>query len=611
MLKNIILGLLIIVSSSTLWSMEEKQPEKSACDKENPHKVAAPSKKKENGADNETSTQLLEPIQEADLERAKIDQTEKSSYEPLHFNGREWLMQHGYTVEDGNGHQPIDRAPYKGPVNLPHWDSDDSGASNAYYNLGREAIHETVNNWRNSLRRVIESESTSNGHDNFGRGTIQWVSNTRPVHSSQLWSLAWGQNRYQSLHEAAQKGNVNDLELLIQQGAPVNARDDCGREPIHFAAENGHVNVLELLNRYGASSNTPDYTGIEPIHLACEQGHIGVLEWLIKHGANVNVGDEGGYKPLEGATENAQINTLEWLMEHGATMSSECMELAVGQRAINSVLWLLEHGVTPELTHNELKMFVSHELVYAVLKNEQEKAKKLLATWIHEEEEARKLSATWIHENAYTKQFNHALLVVIALHQDSLFDWIFKNIQTKITPELMRFALETAAASDNIYVFTKLYNEFRSSVHTQKIIQKDLLKLLEKVVYWAAIAGGQKVVSFILERAIPYGDAPNITIEKSIKKVRELLETYTSLAEDERGYFLTPEKVSALEGILDNLTNAAAIQEETALHSRYSSQQEVPAELQSLMDNYRWLGQFPGEIAVYIMSFMLDSKLTQ
>jgi ankyrin repeat protein len=89
-----------------------------------------------------------------------------------------------------------------------------------------------------------------------------------------------------NIHEAARNGNLNEVKALLNQGVPVNSRDDYGRTPLHAAAYNGRLNVVQELLKRGARVNPRSVIGATPLHWATNKGHSRVVHALIKAGAN-------------------------------------------------------------------------------------------------------------------------------------------------------------------------------------------------------------------------------------------------------------------------------------------------------------------------------------
>jgi ankyrin repeat protein len=70
------------------------------------------------------------------------------------------------------------------------------------------------------------------------------------------------------LHVAANNGHKDVVQLLLVNGAEVNARDNKKMTPLHIAVINGHKEVIELLLTNGADANAKNNREMAPSHLA-------------------------------------------------------------------------------------------------------------------------------------------------------------------------------------------------------------------------------------------------------------------------------------------------------------------------------------------------------
>ena len=80
------------------------------------------------------------------------------------------------------------------------------------------------------------------------------------------------------LHSAASARNLEAARLLLEHGAPVNARQQGGWAPIHAAAQNGDRAMVELMLKHGADPKLANDEGKTPAMVAREKGHAGDCE---------------------------------------------------------------------------------------------------------------------------------------------------------------------------------------------------------------------------------------------------------------------------------------------------------------------------------------------
>jgi len=97
------------------------------------------------------------------------------------------------------------------------------------------------------------------------------------------------------IHNAAQNGNLNRVKALLNQGVPVNSRNEAGWTPLHDAAYRGHLSVVQELLRRGAHVNPRSISGYTPLHVAALEKHPHVVHALIRAGANPKYGNMYGH----------------------------------------------------------------------------------------------------------------------------------------------------------------------------------------------------------------------------------------------------------------------------------------------------------------------------
>ncbi|MBL6445148.1 ankyrin repeat domain-containing protein [Fulvivirga sp. 29W222] len=99
----------------------------------------------------------------------------------------------------------------------------------------------------------------------------------------------------EQLFDAALQGQVEDVKELIASGANINILNEAvGEFPIHVAAEKGNVDILDVLIKNGADLDVLTKPGYSAAHLAVFSNNYEALKLLLDNGANKNIKDPDG-----------------------------------------------------------------------------------------------------------------------------------------------------------------------------------------------------------------------------------------------------------------------------------------------------------------------------
>ncbi len=115
------------------------------------------------------------------------------------------------------------------------------------------------------------------------------------------------------LFRAAARGHFDPTNVLLTHGADPNAAEATqGQTPLHRASENGQILIVELLLDQGAPVDTIDGNGFSPLMLAAQPqsySNVGdgrLLELLVARGADLGEMNAHGQTPREYATMRSE-----------------------------------------------------------------------------------------------------------------------------------------------------------------------------------------------------------------------------------------------------------------------------------------------------------------
>ncbi len=124
-----------------------------------------------------------------------------------------------------------------------------------------------------------------------------------------------------TIHEAAMLGDVETLAYMLNLEPKLIAEYSFdGWTPLHLACFFGGFEAVELLIKQGASVNARSANGMAnmPIHAATAGNRTAIVQLLLENGANPNVQQSGGWTAIQQSVDHFDKGTTEVLLAFGA-----------------------------------------------------------------------------------------------------------------------------------------------------------------------------------------------------------------------------------------------------------------------------------------------------
>lgn len=121
-----------------------------------------------------------------------------------------------------------------------------------------------------------------------------------------------------ALHWAAVRGGIAVTDVLLQNGARVEAADINGYRAVHVAAQYGQTSFLNhIVAKYHADFDVPDNEGRSPLHWAAYKGFADSIRLLLFRDAHQGRQDKEGCTPLHWAAMIGNVEACTVLVHAG------------------------------------------------------------------------------------------------------------------------------------------------------------------------------------------------------------------------------------------------------------------------------------------------------
>ncbi len=186
------------------------------------------------------------------------------------------------------------------------------------------------------------------------------------------------------LTSAVIKGNIEIVKDLISHGAEINPA--CEKniicKPIIWAAENGDIEMLDLLINKGADVNSVGPYKFSVLKYAIDKKQSNSIAVLLKNGADINQRDQFSISNFELAITKCPFGIIELMMEYSPDINANnfpekftplMMASKIGR--FNVVKYLIEKGANPNIktksghTALDYAIYNKHDEVIAYLES--------------------------------------------------------------------------------------------------------------------------------------------------------------------------------------------------------------------------------------------------
>ena len=196
------------------------------------------------------------------------------------------------------------------------------------------------------------------------------------------------------------RDDIETIEMLLQNGADVNAKDDnYGFTPLIKASMLGDTVVVSMLLEKGADVNAKNYRNQTSLWWASMRGFIDIVDMLLEKGADVNVKDlTNNSTALLNASSEGFTEIARMLLDNGADVNVTNYD---GDTALTVAFWK---------GHEEIVLLLEKSIKdEQIIRDNKQKAMELVRNRVEKVPSLRTLAHRNIDTHA-TKLYNKAVM---------------------------------------------------------------------------------------------------------------------------------------------------------------------------------------------------------
>jgi len=118
-----------------------------------------------------------------------------------------------------------------------------------------------------------------------------------------------------ALNEAANKGHLEVVKFLLDNGADVDLRNATGKTPLHRAVASSKLAIVRILLESCANKDAQDMFGYTPLHYGAFHGAVECVKLLVENKADLTLKERTGKLPQDIAQAKRHYGLVDYFRE--------------------------------------------------------------------------------------------------------------------------------------------------------------------------------------------------------------------------------------------------------------------------------------------------------